>query len=543
MADNITLNAGSGGVDLATDEITSVHYQKILVGFGADGAWSRVTSTATNPFPVALSDTDNAVLDVIAAGFAAEGTALGSGVLLQGDDGTDRTNVLVDTDGHLQIDVLSCASHAVTNAGTFAVQVDGDALTALQLLDDAVYADDADWTDSTSKHLLVGGLYQSSPQTITDGDVGPIQVTANGYPIVSVNGTVTVGAHAVTNAGTFVVQEDGAALTALQVMDDWDESDRCKVNPIAGQAGIAAGAGAVGVTVPRVTLASDDPAVVDLAAIEVLLGTIDADTGAIKTAVELIDTVGGGTEAAAQRVTIANDSTGLLSVDDNGSSLTVDTTGTSGLEVVQDTAADLNVTEASAAAIKTAVEIIDDWDDGSDHCEVVGAAAEDAAVAGAPVLAAGRYDSSERTTDNGDATTLAASPQGWMMVGNQSSYLFDGVTRCQVKRVSGLAASGTTAMVAAVAGKKIRILALALFATSATATNVYVATTTDTDVLGNSGNPIPLAVDADGDNIPGFVLPYNQGGWTETSTANEALNLVLSAAQDVIYALTYIEVA
>lgn len=37
----------------------------------------------------------------------AEGTALGSGVLLQGDDGTDRTNVLVDTDGHLQVDLVS----------------------------------------------------------------------------------------------------------------------------------------------------------------------------------------------------------------------------------------------------------------------------------------------------------------------------------------------------------------------------------------------------------------------------------------------------
>ena len=35
-------------------------------------------------------------------------------------------------------------------------------------------------------------------------------------------------------------------------------------------------------------------------------------------------TEGGGTEAAALRVTIANDSTGLLSVDDNGGSLTVD---------------------------------------------------------------------------------------------------------------------------------------------------------------------------------------------------------------------------
>ena len=129
------------------------------------------------------------------------------------------------------------------------------------------------------------------------------------------------------------------------------------------------------------------------------------------------------------------------------------------------------------------------------------------------------------------------------MVGNQSSYLFDGVTRCEIKRVSGVAASGTTAMVSAVATKKFRVLSLALFATSATVTNVHVATTTDTDVLGNSGNPIPLATDADGDNSAGFVLPYNQAGWTQTSTANEALNLILSAAQDVIYALTYIEVA
>src|SRR3990167_6031391 len=64
---------------------------------------------------------------------------------------------------------LSVASHAVTNAGTFVVQVDGAALTALQLIDDVVYADDADWTDDTSKHVLVGGLYQSVPQTVTDG--------------------------------------------------------------------------------------------------------------------------------------------------------------------------------------------------------------------------------------------------------------------------------------------------------------------------------------------------------------------------------------
>ncbi len=76
------------------------------------------------------------------------------------------------------------------------------------------YVDDADWTDDTSEHVLTGGVYQSSPQTITDGDTGPIQVTTNGYVIVSVNGTLTVASHAVTNAGTFAVQSTLQAGTA-----------------------------------------------------------------------------------------------------------------------------------------------------------------------------------------------------------------------------------------------------------------------------------------------------------------------------------------
>jgi len=66
----------------------------------------------------------------------------------------------------------------------------------------------------------------------------------------------------------------GASTTALQIVDDWDESDRAKVNPIAGQAGVAAGAGAASALTQRVILASDDPAVVDLAAIEVLITTV-----------------------------------------------------------------------------------------------------------------------------------------------------------------------------------------------------------------------------------------------------------------------------
>jgi hypothetical protein len=47
-------------------------------------------------------------------------------------------------------------------------------------LDKSVYVDDADWTDNTSSHTLVGGVYQSSPHTVTDGDVSPFGVDVNG---------------------------------------------------------------------------------------------------------------------------------------------------------------------------------------------------------------------------------------------------------------------------------------------------------------------------------------------------------------------------
>ena len=53
-----------------------------------------------------------------------------------------------------------------------------------------------------------------------------------------------------------------------------------------------------------------------------------------------LSTTGGGTEAAALRVTMASDSTGVVSVDDNGGSLTVDNGGTFAVQAAGDIAHD-----------------------------------------------------------------------------------------------------------------------------------------------------------------------------------------------------------
>ena len=71
---------------------------------------------------------------------------------------------------------------------TLLTGIDSDTNNAqgyLSNLSGTQYVDDADWTDGSSKHLLVGGLYQSSMQSVTDGDVAPFQVDANGVLKVS----------------------------------------------------------------------------------------------------------------------------------------------------------------------------------------------------------------------------------------------------------------------------------------------------------------------------------------------------------------------
>lgn len=51
-------------------------------------------------------------------------------------------------------------------------------VTAVELVDDTVFVDDADWTADTSKHVLVGGVTQVATTANTDGDVTPLTTNA-----------------------------------------------------------------------------------------------------------------------------------------------------------------------------------------------------------------------------------------------------------------------------------------------------------------------------------------------------------------------------
>jgi filamentous hemagglutinin len=145
-----------------------------------------------------LSATDNAVLDTIDAVLdtinakLVTGTDIGD-VTINNAGGAAAVNIQdggnsITVDGSLTVD-LGANNDVTVTSGAITETNSGAIKTAVELLDDAVYADDADWTDNTSKHLLVGGVYNSGGNTVTDGDVAPLSLTAEGGLIVATGST------------------------------------------------------------------------------------------------------------------------------------------------------------------------------------------------------------------------------------------------------------------------------------------------------------------------------------------------------------------
>lgn len=345
---------------------------------------------------------------------------------------------------------------------------------------------------------------------------------------------------------------------------------------------------------------------------------------------------GGGVEASALRVTIASDSTGVVSIDDNGGAITVDGTvaatqsgtwnitnvsGTISLPTGAATQATLSALNDKVTACNTGAVVVSSsalpsgaataakqpalgtaGTASADVITVQGIAGATAipvsdnggsltvdgtvAVSGSVAVTgtfwqatqpvSGTVTANAGTNLNTSALALeaggnlaacatalgvldncisgseaqvdvvAALPAGTNLLGKVSAgidgtNLYDGTTALTIKRASGIATgSGANTMIAAVADKKIRVLALSLLATSTTAVSAYVYNG-DYMLLGDGTNKLTLDMDGGG-GPAGVVLPYNQGGWFQTDTNNEALAINLSGATPVIWCATYLEV-
>ena len=142
MADNVGYTEGSGKT-IAADDIDSVLYQRVKLAVGADGAAADLApgqAAMAASLPVVIANNQSAVPVSDSSGSLTVDSpqlpaalAAGGGLPIEGVAGGVAVPVSVAT----------VPSHAVTNAGTFAVQESGAALTALQLIDDCISGSEA----------------------------------------------------------------------------------------------------------------------------------------------------------------------------------------------------------------------------------------------------------------------------------------------------------------------------------------------------------------------------------------------------------------
>ena len=301
MADNLTTQSSTlatipASTKISTDEdATNGHVQRVKLAIATDGSSTHIPADAIDGLLVNLGSNN----DVTQSGTwnitNVSGTvSLPTGAATAANQTTGNTalsaiqtavetldNAIAGTE--MQVDIVSAPTltvnaHAVTNAGTFVVQENGAALTALQLIDDAVFAEDVA-AQAADKGIQVLAVRRDADTSLvgTDNDYAPLQVNANG---------------------------------ALKV-EIFDGGDSHTVDGTV-TANLAAGTNNIG-----------DVDIASIAAGDNNIGNVD-----IVTVPAPLSTTGGGTEATALRVTIASDSTGVLSIDDNGAAITVDGTVT-----------------------------------------------------------------------------------------------------------------------------------------------------------------------------------------------------------------------
>lgn len=228
----------------------------------SDGSnWQTVSTT--KPLPVTASFSPSGTQDVNVKQISGTAASVNNGTV---DAGTQRVTIASDSTGLIKlatgantIGAISNTSFAVTNAGTFAVQAVGT-LT------------NNNAAPSTNNIGVLTALANASAPTQTEGDLN----------LLSTNLTGRI---------------------------------RTTMDQIGGVA-ISVGNGTAGTGVQRVTIASDNTAFSVNATLSAettkVIGTVNQGTSPWVVSNSVLSVVGNGAAATAQRVTLANDSTGVI---------------------------------------------------------------------------------------------------------------------------------------------------------------------------------------------------------------------------------------
>lgn len=270
--------SGTATPTVATEAIASAHYQQVKL---IDG-----TATSTT---------------AIVAGGGVEAGALRVTVA------SDSTGLLsVDDNGaSLTVDGTVSLGAGVANIG------DVDVLTV-----PAPLSTTGGGTEATALRVTVAN--DSTGVLSVDDNGGALTVDGT-VAVSSVGGTVDTELPAAVALGDNAGNPTAPAVGAFGMVWDGATWDRAPGNSTDGT---------------LVNLGANNDVTVT-GTVSLGAGTANVGDVDVLTVPAPLSTTGGGTEATALRVTVASDSTGVLSVDDNGSSLTVDNGGTFAVQATQ----------------------------------------------------------------------------------------------------------------------------------------------------------------------------------------------------------------
>lgn len=319
---NININKIAGTTPDVNNGTVSAGTQRVTIASDSTGQIKLAAGTALVG-KVGIDQTTPGTTNKVTVGSDVVHTIIDSGTTAVTNAGiTTIAGAVAGTE--MQVDVLTMPT----------TTVQGTITANLSATDNAVLDDiAANQTDASQKSQIVDGAGNvigatsnaldvniksgsSSGVQYTEGDIDasvtgtaammegaantllPIQGTVADGLLVNLGGNndVTVASGAITETNS------GAIKTAVELIDNAISGTEMQVDIVSSAAIPVTQSGTwdeVGINDSGNSITVDNP---------------------------VISVVGGGTEAAAQRVTIANDSTGVLSVDDNGGALTVDGT-------------------------------------------------------------------------------------------------------------------------------------------------------------------------------------------------------------------------
>jgi hypothetical protein len=425
--------------------------------------------------------------------------------------------------------VVSLAVRRDTLAGTAS---DGDYITLSTDADGRLYT-----TSTVTGSVAVTGTFWQATQPVSIASTVTVTGTGGTFPVTDSGGSLTVD-----NGGTFAVQVSSALPAGTNNIGDVDV-----------------------LTLPALATGSNTIGNIGTIATSITPGTAAANLGKAEDAVHGSGDVG-VMALAVQRNTAASGAAdgdyATLNVNSTGR-LYVDASVTVALPAGTNNIGDVDVLTVVTGTGATNLGKAEDAAHASGDTGVaIWSVRRDAAATGTSNdgdYASLNTDSTGHlwtriglalpagTNNIGDVDvlTLPATPAGTNLIGQivtrpDVSNASDGSTVLVPKfaRLS-TASTGNQAIVAAVSGKKIRVLSMNVMATAST--NAIWINDGTADLHGTTSYKIPLDVTG-ATGAGGFVLPFNQLGWFETAANNRPININLGSANGITAIVTYVEV-